>query len=410
MVPAVKPVLLMYYGWLLVVTLGITETISWGVLYYAFAALLPSMRSELGWSLGEMTGAFSLALLLNGIAGIAIGRWLDRRGPRLLMTTGSCAGVLLVLAWSRVSDLRLFYLMWAAIGLVMAAVLYEPAFAVVTFWFERRRARALTVVTLFAGCASTIFLPLTSWLVRLQGWRGAIVTLAVILAAGTILPHALVLRRRPGDLGLAIDGGPASVEEQRAPGRARVTGLSVGEALSTKSFRWLALAFFLSIGVATAVRVQLVPYLVQRGLSIGTAAAFTGSIGAMQVFGRVVLGALSERVSTRVAAAVALGMQPLALIVLVATRDKPGLVVFVVLFGASYGAMALVRPALLAGLYGRMQYASIAGVLAFAVTLSQAGVPLAAGKAFDRLGSYDPILWAFVLLTALSAFALLRVR
>jgi hypothetical protein len=72
--------------------------------------------------------------------------------------------------------------------------------------------------------------------------------------------------------------------------------------------------------------------------------------------------------------------------------------------------MALVRPALLAGLYGRMQYASIAGVLAFTVTLSQAGVPLAAGKAFDRLGSYDPILWAFVLLTALSAFALLRVR
>jgi len=99
----------MYYGWLVVATLGGTETISWGVLYYAFAVLLEPMRRELGWSLGELTGAFSLALLLNGVTAIAVGRWLDRRGPRLLMTAGSCAGVL-VLAWSRVTDLRGFYL------------------------------------------------------------------------------------------------------------------------------------------------------------------------------------------------------------------------------------------------------------------------------------------------------------
>src|SRR5439155_960698 len=82
------------------VTLGVTETISWGVLYYAFTVYLAPMEAELGWSRGDMTGAFSLAVLLAGLAAIPVGRWLDRHGPRLLMTVGSVAATLLVLAWS----------------------------------------------------------------------------------------------------------------------------------------------------------------------------------------------------------------------------------------------------------------------------------------------------------------------
>src|SRR5579875_2099253 len=91
-----------------------------------------------GWVL---VGA--LALLVQGVAGLAAGRWLDRRGPRLLMPAGSCAAVVLVLCWSVVRSLLLFYLIWAAIGVVLAAVLYDPAFWVVATWFERGRARAL---------------------------------------------------------------------------------------------------------------------------------------------------------------------------------------------------------------------------------------------------------------------------
>ena len=177
----------LYYGWLLVLTLGVTETISWGVLYYAFAVYLTPMQAELGWSRGEMTGAFSVALLVAGLAAIPVGRWLDRHGPRLLMTLGSIAATGLVLAWSRVDGIQQLYLLWAAIGLTMSATLYDPAFATATRWFERDRVRALTVITLMAGFASTIFIPLASWLVQVQGWRTSLVTLAVILAVGTNL-------------------------------------------------------------------------------------------------------------------------------------------------------------------------------------------------------------------------------
>lgn len=78
-----------------------------------------------------------------------------------------------------------FYLVWAGIGLAMAATLYEPAFAVVARWFTAGRDRALLLVTFAGGLASTIFLPLTGWLVDGQGWRGALVVLAVLTVPHT---------------------------------------------------------------------------------------------------------------------------------------------------------------------------------------------------------------------------------
>ena len=186
-------------GWAIVGTLSVTEIVSWGVLYYAFAVFLVPMERELGYSAAALTGAFSVALLVAGVAGIGVGRFLDRHSPRALMTAGSAAGALLVLAWSRVEGLAAFYAIWAGIGLVMAAVLYEPAFTVLAKWFPdaAERRRAMTALTLVAGLSSFIFLPLGQALIDAHGWRDALVVLAVVLAAVTVPLHAVVLRRGP---------------------------------------------------------------------------------------------------------------------------------------------------------------------------------------------------------------------
>src|SRR5947207_11189722 len=112
-----QPTLKLYYGWILVATLGVTETISWGILYYAFSVYLAPMEADQHWSRGDMSGAVSLGLLLAGLAAIPVGRWLDRHGPRALMTVGSILGTLMVLAWSSVTTLPQLYLLWAGIGL-----------------------------------------------------------------------------------------------------------------------------------------------------------------------------------------------------------------------------------------------------------------------------------------------------
>src|SRR5205823_5040259 len=256
------------------------------VLYYAYTVYLAPMEAELGWSRGDMTGAFSLALLLAGLAAIPVGRWLDRNGPRLLMTVGSVAASVLVLAWSQVQTLPQLYLIWAAIGLTLSATLYDPAFATANRWFDRRRVQALTVITLMAGFASTVFIPLAGWLVQREGWRPSLVTLALILAIGTIAPHALLLRRSPEDIGLHPDGLPA---ETGRKAESTKSGMAPGEAVRHASFRWLTLSLFLA-GITTgAVGIHLLPYLQDRGYDATFAATVTGSIGAMQVLARLLL-------------------------------------------------------------------------------------------------------------------------
>src|SRR5438094_5635668 len=90
------------------------------------------------------------------------------------------------------------YSVWIHMGLAMAAVLYEPAFAAIVGWFPaRHRDRALLAVTIVAGFASTILMPIEAWLLVRFGWRQSLLMLAGVLAVITIPIHALVLRRRP---------------------------------------------------------------------------------------------------------------------------------------------------------------------------------------------------------------------
>jgi MFS family permease len=394
----------LYYGWVLVVMLGITETISWGILNYAFTVYLAPMQADLGWSRGDLTGAFSVSLLVAGMAAIPVGRWLDRRGPRVLMTVGSIGGSLLVLAWSGVDRLPVFYVIWVLIGLAMAATLYDPAFATAAVWFEKHRVRALTIITLIAGFASTIFIPLAGLLVEAQGWRQSLVTLAVILAVGTILPHALLLRRRPEDLGLHPDGMARSESRHVS---VRAAGMRLGEAVRDQSFRWVVASFWLATVASIAIGVHLVPYLQDRGYDPTFAATLTGLIGAMQVVARLVLAPFGERASPRLLTALTLSLQPVALFVLLTVRSTPGVLLFVILFGAARGAATLMRPTLVAHLYGRAQYASIAGVLQFSLSIAQAIAPFGVGVAYDALHSYEPILWALGGLSSLSVLAVL---
>jgi cyanate permease len=234
-----------------------------------------------------------------------------------------------------------------------------------------------------------------------------LLTLAVILAIGTIPAHALLLRHRPEDLGLHPDGQSTSRGTTDRPAR---TSLTPGAALRDPTFRWVTLAFCLSTAVAFGTQVHLVPILLERGFSPILAATLAGLIGAMQVFGRVLMTPFAGRVSLRSLSVVVLAIQPVALMVLLLVPEIAGVIAFIVLFGAAKGCLTLVRPAFVADLYGPAHYASIAGVLAFAVTLAQATAPLGAGASYDAIGRYDPILWALVVVPALASLCLLPAR
>jgi MFS family permease len=394
-----------YYGWRIVTALAVTETVSWGVLYYAFSVFITPMEAEWGWTQAELTGAFSLALLVAGLAAIPVGYWIDRHGARWLMTLGSIAAAILVLAWAVVDSRPIFYLIWFGIGLTMAMILYEPAFVVVAKWFSRRRGTALAIITFAAGFASTIFLPLADVLLRTYGWRTAVTLLGLGLAVITIPLHALVLRRSPEDLNQRIDG-----ERENVPQRSLPPSLTMRAALSQATFWWLVAAFALAMLASTAIRVHFIPYLIERGFDSSLAAVAAGLIGAMQVLGRLIFAPLHNHLPLRRLAAALFGLQGLALAILILGDSDASIVLFVIVFGAAYGAVTLARPALLAEIYGPAHYGRISSVMAMILTWAVTAAPVGASLLQGYWGSYQPVLWVLIGLTTAASVTVLFLR
>ena len=398
-----------FYGWLIVAALSLTETTSWGILYYGFAVYLPAVEAEMGWTRTQTTGAFSLALLLSGLMAIPVGRWLDRHGARVLMSAGSLLGVALVLAWSRVADLGAFYLVWAGIGLSMAAVLYDPALTVLAHWFSRERRRAFTVLTFAAGLASLIFNPLNAWLIQAQGWRAALVTAAAILAVLTVPVHILILRRRPADLGLLPDGeNPARATGAQPAAALGAAGAALGSAtlasaLRTRTFWLLNAAIVLLTLASITITVHLIPYLLGRGYDAGFAALSVGLIGGMQLPGRLAFLPLGRRLSRRAVIICVALLQSTALVVLLLFDSLAGVLLFVALFGMASGMATLARATLVVEFFGPAYYGSINGWVGFFATLARAVAPLGAALLYTAFAGYTPVLWVLVVASLLAA-------
>jgi MFS family permease len=383
-----------------VATLAVTETTSYGVLAYAFGVFLVPMQDDLGWSRTALTGAYAVAVIVSGVAAIPVGRWLDHHGARALMTAGSAAATLLVLAWAQVRDLTVFYAIWTGIGLTMAAVLYEPAFAVIATWFRDHatRTRALLALTVIAGFASVIYVPLAGWLVQAHGWRHALLVLAALLGILTIIPHATLPGRRP-------DQHDHPAHPHTAAGGA---GVPLGQALRDPALWWLAAALVAATLATTTVTVHLVAYLREQHYSAGLAATWTGLIGAGSVGGRILVTALGRRWPLATATAGIFAVQALAVVVLVGLPGPAGVVAFVVLFGLGVGLISLARAALVADFYGINAYASINGVLALPLTLARAGAPVAAAALHTATGSYGLVMAAVALCSLVACLAMAR--
>jgi MFS family permease len=396
-----------FYGWLMVSGLGVTELVSWGVLVYAFSVLIVPMHDELGWSVAALNAAYATGVIVSGVLAIPVGRVLQSYGARGVMTSGTLATCLMLVLWSRVDSLPMFFCVFVIGGFAMATTLYEPVFAVTATWFDRHRPRAVLVLTVFGGLASVVFVPLTAALVEALGWRDALLTLAAVATLIGLPVHGMLIRRRPADLGLHPDGADGPPPRQADAGN-----FGPRPALRSASFRWITLCLVLSTGAKFAVSIVLVAFLTDRGYSLTTAAFAAGGVGLFQVGGRLLVTGLRRRVPQHRATAVIFAGQGVAVVaLLVAGGTGPAavavLIAFTVLFGLGFGLEALLRGTLVVDYYGVADYPSLNGVLGAFVVIARAVGPLLAGIGGTALGGYVVVFAVAALLLAVSAVALL---
>jgi MFS family permease len=359
-------------------------TVSYGVLLYAFPVLFVPMRDELGLSSAQLSLAASIALGTSAVAGIGVGWLLDRRNPRVIMTTGSVVATLSVLAWSRVHGAAALYAVFAVLGAAMAAVTYGAAFTVAAKWFRTRLTAALTAITAAGAFASLIFSPLTESLSARLGWRDALVALAIVLGAVTIPLHLLVLRPH-------VD-------------RPAARNVAARDALRTRVFWLLAGAFALGTFAWSAITVHLVVIVVEQGHPAAFAALAAGVTGISQLPGRLLFGPVVARLGQRAALPVGFGVAALGLALLVADQSRATIVTFAVLFGMGGGMMTMLSASAPAALFGPASYGAVSGVLGACINGARALGPVGAATGVALLGGYLEV--AALLAAALGAAAL----
>jgi len=373
------------------IVLCITQIVAWGVLFYAFPVLAPSIAETEGWSLTSLMAAFTGTQVLAALAGLWVGRHLDHHGPRLLMTLGSALGVLAVLSLAVAPSLPWFVAACAIAGTAMAATLYPPAFAALTHWGGAHRVRALTAVTLVGGLASTVFAPLTAVLESAGSWRSAYAVLAAPLAV-TVALHWLGLRA-PWTPTLAT----APYKTERGEPRRR------DPVLRDRQFVTVLAAMTLAGFAIYAALINLVPLLVESGFSTQQAAVVLAVGGIGQVAGRIAYAPVLGRTTPDTKVTVVLLVTTATTLGLAAAPD-PLLVLCAisVVAGTARGAFTLIQATAVTDRWGTASYGARSGVLSGGVHLAAATAPWLGALAAAVLGGYQP---AFVLLAGCAFLA-----
>jgi predicted MFS family arabinose efflux permease len=304
------------------------------------------------------------------------------------MTVGSLLAVPAVIAVAFAPNLVCFFAASLVAGVAMGAVLYPPAFAALTRWHGPNRVRALTVLTLAAGLASTVFAPLTAWLSTHLDWRGTYLVLAGILAVATIPGHLF---------GLRLPWPPRpQVEPQHAH------AADPGRVARSRAFLVLVVAFSGAAFTTFAVVVNLVPLLAERGIGTGTAAIALGLGGVGQVAGRLGYAALTRHTSIRTRSALVLLAMAATTALLGVLATAPTLIAAAILAGMARGVFTLLQATAVTDRWGAAHYGHLTGLLSAPLTITMALAPFAGAALAELAGGYTT---AFLVLAAVTTGA-----
>jgi MFS family permease len=387
----------------LVWRLSLAQLISWGSIFYLFSVVLEPLERDLGLSRTQVSLAFSLGLLAEGLMAYPVGRWIDRGHERVVMTAGSVLAGICLAVHSQISSMAGLYMVWTGLGAAMAAVLYSPAFALVTRRFPHDFRRAIITLTFLGGLASTVFIPLTAALMHGFGWRNTLLLLACLHWLVCAPLHAGTLKGAPKR---AL---PGSFPEAGVP--VRQIRPALYQLMRSAPFVLIGLFTTLMMSVTVAIPAHMVSLLRENQLPELWVIVLPAAIGVVQVIGRLFLY-LFERhadlhlVNRLVPLLIPIGIVLLLVAPLAKTWQIPVVCLFVMFYGVGNGMLTIVKGTAMAQYVSRDHVATLNGALGLPLALARAAAPLILGMMWSPQAGYSQGLWLLLGLSLLGVTAL----
>ena len=376
----------LYYGWIVVIALLISSTILYGTVQ-SFGVFFKSIENAYNLTRTMTSAVVSINWFISGAAAFITGRALDKYGPKtVVFLMGLFTGLSLILTGQTNSPWQLFITYGLLLPFGTGAV-YVVLTSAVSRWFDKRRGLALGVTGAGSGLGTIIMVPLTTYLVTQLDWRTAYVILGLI-ALAVIIPFSRLLRREPSEVRGSNEIKLNLQYSESEYKNANQKNFSLSQVISTRDF-WLILFIWMLFGSCLLfIFTHLVPHITDIGFSPIEAAGVLSVFGVASITGRVLIGAVADRIGRKLTSVVAILLQAGAMFWLVGSQELWMFYVFAVIFGCAYSGFSASMGALIGDVFGLARIGSIFGVLEIGFSIGAAAGPAIGGLIFDHSGSY----------------------
>lgn len=405
-----------HYGWVVLVCVCCAGFARQGPAVATLSVFVDPMTRELGWSRTELSGAVSLGGVLAALASPLLGPLLDRRGARLMLGAAVLSTGIAALLLSQIHSLLVFYLLFCLARMNFAGPFDLGIYGAVNNWFvaRRRLANAIATGAQMAGLVAMPLIAATAMLgggiAGLDGWRAGWVAVGLTVLAVGFVPVALLMVRRPEDLGLVPDRRAGAEMPSGAPPPTPEPSFTRAEAMRTPAFWLLALYTALVFPVQAGVSLHQAPHLIERGIEPAVAATVVSAFALVSGLAGFAVGFLPRRVPTGRALAVAAALLAAGVLLMTAIETSAGAFAAAALFGLGIGGILTLTPVAWADYFGRASFGAIRGVALTVQVLAQAAGPIFSGVLRDLNGDYQMALHAFAGLAGCAVLAALLVR
>ncbi len=405
-----------FYGWKIVAISALAVALSGPGQTYGVSTFIDPLMEDKDWSRSLVSGMYSAGTLTAGLTMAFIGRLVDLKGYRLMLTAIALAFGGALFFMSTVNVPAVLFVGFMLIRMFGQGSLTMVPSALIAQWFSRQRARALTILAL-GGALSAASLPLLNiWIIGNWGWRAMWMFWAAVMVM-VLAPLAWrFTRNRPEDMGLLPDGVPtAGKGGGDRVGASSRTGedddsWTVGEAIRTPAFWIILVCSLVPSMVGTGAQFHHMSIMTSRGITVTVAAAVFSASAGVRIAALPLIGYICDRVEVKYALLAGLVLQALAILSLLIVNSNATAMLVGVFQGLKLGVLALTSGLVWPHYFGRRNLASIRGVAATGMVIGSSLGPLPFGLAFDIFGGYTEIIWIMTAITFAGALGVLKLR
>jgi len=345
--------------------------------------LLSALVNERGFPVAVASSAVSLFFLVSGVSGIVIGALLEKHDVRLIITTGAILASLSLFSLSYVSEIWQLYLVYFVFGIGFSASGILPATTLVARWFNRGRARALSIASTGLSIGGVVITPMSAFLVAERGIVGASPWLAILYMLGVVPASLVILRSSPGIMGLEIDGATVM-----GKGAALTNGMTLSGAMRQGYF-WTLSISFLFVMLAQVGGIAHQYGVISQHLTSADAAYAIAIVPLLSMLGRLAGGVMIDIFSTTKMTVSMMLLQSVAFATIAFAPNVTVLILGLVLFGVTVGNLLMLQPLLIAEVYGLVHYSRIFSWSNFITILGISTGPSLLGYLSARDPSYS---------------------